>query len=589
MVTDTVERAARWQIYARLLGYARPHWRVFALALVGMIGGAATDPAFAALMKPMLDGSFVERDPQVIRWLPVVLVGLFVLRLLCTFVSDFGMNWVARRVIKDLRTAMFDHLLRLPASFYDRQAAGALISKITYDVEAVAGATSDALTTLLKDSVAVLGLLGWMFYLNWKLALIFLVIGPGMAASISAVSKRFRRLSGHIQASMGNITSAAGEVVEGHLVTKLFNGQERESASFGRLSERNRHLHMKWVSVDALGNGVVQLLIALTMAGILYAATTFASTERTTVGGFTSFIVAVTMLQAPVKRLTKVNGVLQKGITAARSVFGLIDEQAELDTGTRRLERARGDVVYDNVEFHYATSPAPVLRGVSLHAAPGQRVALVGRSGSGKTSLVNLLPRFYDPSAGRILVDGVDIRDLTLASLRDQISLVSQQVVLFNDTVGANIAYGRRGAVSEADIVRAAEQAHAMEFIRALPQGLDSLVGDNGVLLSGGQRQRIAIARALLKDAPILILDEATSALDTESERHIQAALDALMSHRTTLVIAHRLSTIENADLILVMQDGHIVERGTHGELLRAGGAYARLHAMQFRDAPLAV
>ena len=581
---DTVDSAARWQIYMRLLGYARPHWRVFALALIGMIGGAATDPAFAALMKPMLDGSFVQRDPQVIRWLPVVMVGLFVVRLVCSFVSDFGMNWVARRVIKDLRTAMFDHLLRLPASFYDRQASGTLISKVTYDVEMVAGATSDALTTLLKDTVTVLGLLGWMFYLNWKLALIFMVVGPGMAASISMVSRRFRRLSTHIQASMGNITAAAGEVVEGHLVTKLFNGQDRESASFGRLSERNRNLHMKWVSVDALGNGVVQLLIALTMAGILYAATTFASTERTTVGGFTSFIVAVTMLQAPVKRLTKVNGVLQKGITAARSVFGLIDELAEPDTGKHTLVRARGEVEYQDVEFAYATSTAPVLRGVSLHAKPGQRVALVGRSGSGKTSLVGLLPRFYEPQAWRILIDGVDIRDLTLASLRAQISLVSQHVVLFNDTVANNIAYGRRGEVSEADIVRAAEQAHAMEFIRQLPQGLDSMVGDNGVLLSGGQRQRIAIARALLKDAPILILDEATSALDSESERHIKAALDALMSHRTTLVIAHRLSTIENADLILVMQDGRIVERGDHPGLLRQGAVYARLHGMQFAD-----
>ena len=581
---DTVDSAARWQIYMRLLGYARPHWRVFALALIGMIGGAATDPAFAALMKPMLDGSFVQRDPQVIRWLPVVMVGLFVVRLVCSFVSDFGMNWVARRVIKDLRTAMFDHLLRLPASFYDRQASGTLISKVTYDVEMVAGATSDALTTLLKDTVTVLGLLGWMFYLNWKLALIFMVVGPGLAASISMVSRRFRRLSTHIQASMGNITAAAGEVVEGHLVTKLFNGQDRESASFGRLSERNRNLHMKWVSVDALGNGVVQLLIALTMAGILYAATTFASTERTTVGGFTSFIVAVTMLQAPVKRLTKVNGVLQKGITAARSVFGLIDELAEPDTGKHTLVRARGEVEYQDVEFAYATSTAPVLRGVSLHAKPGQRVALVGRSGSGKTSLVGLLPRFYEPQAGRILIDGVDIRDLTLASLRAQISLVSQHVVLFNDTVANNIAYGRRGEVSEADIVRAAEQAHAMEFIRQLPQGLDSMVGDNGVLLSGGQRQRIAIARALLKDAPILILDEATSALDSESERHIKAALDALMSHRTTLVIAHRLSTIENADLILVMQDGRIVERGDHPGLLRQGAVYARLHGMQFAD-----
>ncbi|MGK2942837.1 MAG: lipid A export permease/ATP-binding protein MsbA [Immundisolibacter sp.] len=580
---------SRWKLYGRLLGYARPHWRVFAVALVGMVGAAATDPAFAALMKPMLDGSFVERDPEVIRWLPLVMVGLFLTRLVMNFGADFGMNWVARRVIKDLRTAMFDHLLRLPASFYDRNASGALISKVTYDVEMVAGATSDALTTLLKDSVAVLGLLGWMFYLNWKLALIFLVVGPGMAASIGLVSSRFRRLGTRIQASMGNITAAAGEVVDGHLVTKLFNGQVRESAAFDRLSERNRQLHMKWVSVDALGGGLVQMLIALTMAGILYAATTFASSDRTTVGGFTSFIVAVTMLQAPVKRLTKVNAVLQKGIAAARSVFGLIDELAEPDNGRQELPLARGQVDYQNVSFGYATSPAPVLQGVSLHAEPGQRVAIVGRSGSGKTSLVGLLPRFYEPQAGRILIDGVDVRDLTLASLRAQIALVSQHVVLFNDTVANNIAYGRRGEVSEADIVRAAEQAHAMEFIDKLPQGLASMVGDNGVLLSGGQRQRIAIARALLKDAPILILDEATSALDSESERHIKAALDALMNHRTTLVIAHRLSTIENADLILVMQDGRVVEQGDHPGLLRQGGVYARLHRMQFSDAQVAV
>jgi ATP-binding cassette, subfamily B, bacterial MsbA len=577
------------QVYARLLRAVAPYWKVFAFAVAAMAAAAATDPAFAALMKPLLDGSFVARDPQAIRIIPLLMIGLFLVRMVVTFAAEYGMSYVARHLIQDLRTAMFRHLLQLPAAYFDRHPAGVLISKLTYDVERVAAAATDALTTLVKDTVTVLGLLGWMFYLNWKLALIFLVVGPVVAWSISVVSRRFRSLSRHMQSSMGSITAAAEEAIGGHLVTKIFAGQEAAERDFGRLAARNRHLQMKWVSVDNIGNSLIQFIIALTLAGIVYAASTFAANERTTVGGFTSFIVAMTMLQAPVKRLTKVNGVIQRGLTAARSVFALLDEAPETDRGTRTLTRARGQVEYRDVTFAYATSTRPVLRAVSFAAEPGQTVALVGRSGSGKSTLVGLLARFYEPQHGALLVDGVDVRELTLRSLRDQIALVSQHVVLFNDTVHANIAYARRARATREEVRRAAALAHADEFIEALPRGYDSVVGDNGVLLSGGQRQRIAIARALLKDAPILILDEATSSLDSESERHVQDALRELMRSRTTLVIAHRLSTIEGADLILVLDDGRIVERGTHAQLLRAGGSYARLHRLQFGAARAAV
>lgn len=575
--------------YKRLLQYAVPHWRVFLVAIVALIGMGATNTAFAALMKPLIDGSFVDRDPEVIRMIPLAILSLALVRLLVDFGSKYSMAWIARKVIRQLRTAMFDHLLRLPARFYDLNASGKLISKVTYDVEQVAMAATEAVTVLTRDSITVIGLLGWMVYLNWKLALGFILVGPAIALVIARLNKRYRRLSKHLQNSMGNITQATDEVITGQLITKIFNSQPRESAAFEKISESNRHLHMKWVAVDTIGSNLVQIILAGALAGSVFAAATFASSDQMTAGGFMSFIMAMMMLQGPIKKLTKMNSVVQRGLTASVSVFGLLDQYPEVDTGTREFDGSPGLVEFDNVGFAYASSSQPVLKSISFQAEVGQTVAIVGHSGGGKSTLVSLLPRFYDPDQGAIKIGGIDTRELSLRALREQISLVGQNVILFNDTVANNIAYGGGADVSAARIEAAARMANAWEFIAQLPEGLESMVGDNGVLLSGGQRQRIAIARALLKDAPILILDEATSSLDTESERAIQGALETLMANRTTLVIAHRLSTIENADLILVMKRGEVAERGTHAELLAQQGLYAELHRLQFNETPVAV
>lgn len=576
-------------VYRRLLRHVAPYWRIFLLATFGLIVFGATDPTIAALMKPMLDGSFVDRDPTVIKLIPLAIVGLALARMLSGFVQQYAMEWVARRVIKDLRTQMFEHLLRLPAAFFNANAAGNLISKVTYDVEQLASACSDAISVLIRDTVTIVLLLGWMFWINWKLALIFVLAGPLIAATVGYLSKRFRRLSGKLQSSMGGITHATEEMIHGHLVTKVFGGQADESRGFVDLIEDNRQLRMKWTMADSLGSNLVLLLVTLTLAASIYAAATFAANDRTTVGGFVSFMLAMGMMQSPIKRLMRTNSALQRGITAAHSVFGLLDENPEPDTGTRTLDRAIGAVAYRDVRFRYNPQQAEALKGISFTAEPGQTIAFVGPSGGGKSTLVGLLPRFYNPLAGAVCLDGQDVRELTLESLRRQIGLVSQNVVLFNDTVANNIAYGQRGEVTRGQLERVAEMAHAMDFIRDLPSGLDSRIGDNGVMLSGGQRQRIAIARAMLKDAPVLILDEATASLDTESEMHIQAALETLMQRRTTLVIAHRLSTIERADNILVIDNGEIVEQGRHGELIRHGGLYARLHRLQFGDARVAI
>ena len=414
------------QAYLRLLRYVKPHWPVFAAAVVAMAVNALTDPGFAALMKPLTDGTFVERDPALIKLIPLALIGLFIVRTGANFIATYGMSWVGRHLIKDLRTAMFDHLLHLPARFYDLHASGMLISKVTYDVEQVARAATEALTIAVRESLAVAGLLAWMFWLNWRLALIFTVIGPMIAVAIYFLSRRFRTLSRRIQRSMGNITHAAEEAIEGHMVTKIFNRQQRESAQFGDLSENNRRLHMRWVSVDVLGNSLIQFIIAVTLAGMIFVAANL----QTTAGDFVSFIVAVVMLQAPVKRLTKINAVIQRGITAAASVFGLLDADAERDTGTRALKTCHGGVRYEGVGFRYADSGAEVLRDISFEVRPGERLAIVGRSGSGKSTLVNLLPRFYEVGQGRILLDDEDVTALRLHSLREQIALVGQNVVL---------------------------------------------------------------------------------------------------------------------------------------------------------------
>lgn len=576
--------ASGMAVYRRLLGYAVPYWRVFIIAVVGMVLSAVVQTGFAALMKPMLDGSFVARDPDVIRLVPLMLIGLFVLQGIAGFLSTYCMVWVGRSVVKDVRGQLFSHLLHLPTALYDKTSSGQLLSKLIYNVEQLAQASTNAVTIIIKDSLTVIGLIAWMFYLNPLLALLFLFTTPLIAISLAYANKRFRRINARIQTSMGQVAHAAEEAIGGHRVIKAFLGQQHEAAHFEKTNESNRRLNMKVAATGATSVAIIQLLAASAVASVIFLATRDAALDSISVGSFMSFVVAMVLLLGPTKRLTTVNAMLQRGIAAADSIFTFFDLEGEIDTGAIHIERARGAVAYHNVSFYYAEDKGEVLRNISFNVKPGQTVALVGRSGSGKSTLVSLLPRFYNPCSGSITLDGHDISSLKLDSLRDQMAMVSQDVVLFDDTIGRNIAYGRLYKASEAEIIKAAEAAHAMEFIRELPEGLNTLVGGNGVLLSGGQRQRLAIARALLKNAPVLILDEATSALDSESERAIQAGLEALMRHRTTLVIAHRLSTIEKADVIVVLHEGRIIEQGSHLELLKRKGHYAALYKMQFHE-----
>jgi subfamily B ATP-binding cassette protein MsbA len=576
-------------LYLRLLRYVAPYWRMFALSLLAMVLVAATEPVFPALMKPLLDGSFVNKDPTTIRLIPFALVGLFLVRGLFGFVSDYALNWVSSRVVLDLRGEMFRRLVGLPTRFYDDASSGVLISKFAYDVTGVTGAATSVLTVMVRDTLTIAGLLAWMFYLDWKLSLITLVIGPLIALVIQAFSSRLREVSRNVQQAMGDITHVLDEAIECHKVVKVFGGQEYEQRHFGAAIKRVRDFAMRQTIAEGASVPLVQVCAAIAVAVIVYYSTQQSGANGVTVGGFVSFMTATLMLLSPLKRLTGVNASLQRGLAAAESVFSFVDEPPEEDSGTQSIGRAQGRIEFEHLTFSYPNATRPALADVNLGIAPGETVALVGGSGGGKTTLANLIPRFYQPSAGRILLDGIDMQTLTMASLRANLALVSQDVVLFNDTVAANIAYGPSSGASEAAIVAAAEAAHAMEFIREMPQGLQTMIGENGVRLSGGQRQRLAIARALLKNAPVLILDEATSALDTESERVVQAALETLMQGRTTLIIAHRLSTIEKADRIVVLQKGTIAEVGSHAELLAHDGLYAHLYKIQFAvedDAP---
>jgi subfamily B ATP-binding cassette protein MsbA len=575
-------------LYARLLRYSLPHWKVFILSVLAMLVFAATNTGFAALMKPMIDGSFVAKDPAIIRLVPLLIIGLFLARGAANFISSYCMSWVGREVILELRRAMFAKLLRLPTLFYDKTASGELLSKLIYDVEQVNQAATNALANVVKDGFSIVGLLIWMAYINWLLTVIFIVAGPPIAYLMASVNKRFRRISGRIQHSMADVTAVSEEAINGHRVVKIFGGEAYEAQRFEHINNTNRKLNLKMAAVSAASVGTIELIAATALAGIIYLATLPAVLESVTVGSFMSFVVAMMLLMPSIKRLMTVMPMVQRGVAAADSIFGLLDRPAEPDTGTKKIARSRGRVEFRHVTFAYDPDKGEVLHDINLTIPPGRCVALVGRSGSGKSTLVGLLPRFYEVGAGGIYLDDQDIRDLRLDNLREQIAWVGQDVVLFNDTIAHNIAYGALGDIGEAEIVRAAEAAHAMEFIAKLPDGLDTVVGENGVLLSGGQRQRLAIARALLKNAPVLILDEATSALDTESERHIQAALAEVMRHRTTLVIAHRLSTVENADEIVVLDRGCIVEQGRHGELLARNGHYAGLYRMQFHGSAAA-
>lgn len=568
-------------LYLRLLRYVKPYMPVFGISLVGILVHAATEPAVPALIKPLLDGSFVAKDPTFITLMPVLLAGLFLVRGIASFVGAVAMKWVANRVVMDLRMALFDKLLVLPSRRFNDTPAGALRSKLTYDVTQVMNASTQTLVTLLQDSVAVLGLLLWIFYLNWKLALIAFLITPSVVTVVYLVSRRLRRLSQALQQAMGDLNHIVDDAIQGHRVIKIYDGSGFESQRFQRVNNWVRRYQVKLTVASEASVSLVQFLAVAGLAVVIYLASLQSAADEVTVGGFVSLFGAMVMLLAPIKRLTKINEPLQRGLAAAESIFALIDEPPECDQGRRQLDSIRGRIQFEAVSLRYHPQEDEVLKSLNLEVNPGETIALVGASGSGKTTLINLLPRFYDPTRGRILLDGVDISTLTLAQLRASIAYVGQDIVLFNATVAANIGYGACREVSYAELVQAASHAQAMEFIQQLPQGFDTLVGENGTRLSGGQRQRVALARALLKDAPILILDEATSALDAQSEDKVQQALAELRRGRTAFIIAHRLSTIENADRIVVLQKGEIVEIGAHAELMKQGGVYADLYRMQ--------
>jgi len=572
------------ELYLRLLGYVRPYRKQFAGSVLAMILLALTEPAIPALLKPLLDGTFVERDPVFMLWTPILLVALFLVRGLLTFASGMGIVWVGGMVVQELRQAMFARLLVLPTAFYDTSITGILLARVTHNVAQVSNAATKALTVLVRDSLKVAGLLAYALYLNWRLSLAIFLIAPPIMIAVRLFARRMRRFSRDAQNAIGQLTHVAEEAVQGHKVVKVFGGERYELKRFEQTANRVRRLQYK---VEAAGNAnvpIVELMAAIVMAGLIYAGTAMTGSRALSIGEFVAFFTAIGLMLSPLKSLANVSQPIQKGLAAAEHIFAVIDEDAEQDRGTLEAGRRAGRVTFEDVRFRYATGATEALRGVSFEVPAGRTVALVGPSGSGKTTIASLVPRFYLPSAGRIAIDGIDVQDFTLRSLRANIALVSQDVVLFNDSVRANIAYGVSPPPPDEAVLDAARAANALEFIERMPGGLDTQIGEDGVLLSGGQRQRIAIARALLKDAPILILDEATSALDTESERQIQGALENLQRNRTTLVIAHRLSTIQRADEILVLQEGTIVERGTHTELLGRGGAYAELHRKQFLD-----
>jgi subfamily B ATP-binding cassette protein MsbA len=564
-------------VYLRLFQYAWRYKTVFAISIVALVVLSATNTGFLAAIKQVTDEGFVNKEPGKLAWLPLILFGMLALRAVAGFVSTYAMRWVARRVVENLRLDAFHSLMALPISYYDANSAGIITSKLTFDTEQVAKASTNVAISAVRDTLTIFGMIGYMIYLDWRLTLVFAITIPFMALYLKKMTPKIRAAGKAVQDTMGEITKVSEEAISGQRMVKIFGGGDYEYQRFGEAVAHNRSMHIKFIRRGLLNSFVIELLAAVALGMVVYYAA-----GRFTAGEFAAFLGALLMLIAPIKSLTSMNEDLQMGIAAAQSMFAVMDSSGEKDEGHTEIGRARGEIEFRDVSLRYENAKRNALNNLSLTVKPGEKVALVGRSGGGKTTLVNLLPRFYELQQGLILLDGVDVRSLTLKNLRQQFALVSQDVILFNDTVFNNIAYGDLRNTPEEQVIDAAKAAYAWEFIQNLPNGLYSEIGDRGVRLSGGQRQRLAIARAILKNAPILLLDEATSALDTESEQHVQQALDGLMRNRTSIVIAHRLSTIENADRILVMEQGEIVESGTHDELLAANGHYTKLYRKQF-------
>jgi subfamily B ATP-binding cassette protein MsbA len=593
MATEPPSSASSLQIYLRLLGYVRPFIGFFALSLLGYVMFASSEPMLASVMKYFVDGINtpgkhvtyqlpVLGEVELIWGVPALLLMIVAWRSLGFYLGNYYLARVSHGLVNTLRQALFQSLMHLPNHYFDQNNSGYLISRITYNVTMVTGAATDAIKVVIREGLTIVFLFGYLLWMNWKLTLVMLAVLPVISVLVTKISRKFRKQSRKIQTSMGDLTQVTSEAIQNYRIVRSFGGEEHESAKFRNANDDNTKKQLRMVRTSALFTPALQFITFSTMAVLLFLVLYLRADA--TAGDIVAYITAAGMLPKPIRQLSEVSATIQKGLAGAESIFAQLDEQPEPDNGAYHIDKAKGHLEVRDLSFTYPGSNEQVLDNISFSARPGQMIALVGRSGSGKSSLVNLIPRFYLYSQGSITLDAVDIREYRLANLRQHIALVSQHVLLFNDSIANNIAYGSVQVTREA-VIAAARAAYADEFISRLADGYDTLIGENGVLLSGGQRQRLALARAILKDAAILILDEATSALDTESERHIQAALEAATAQRTTLVIAHRLSTIEKADLILVMEQGRIVEAGRHAELIDSNGAYARLHAMQFRDA----